>query len=72
MIDGRYQRQGYGREALKLVIERIRQRPGAHTLILSYEPDNEGAAALYASVGFRPTGHMHGGEIEALLDLKRV
>jgi diamine N-acetyltransferase len=55
---------------MKLVIERIRQRPGAHTVTLSYEPTNDGAAALYASVGFRPTGHMHGDEIETLLDLK--
>jgi diamine N-acetyltransferase len=70
MIDGRYQRQGYGRAALLLVIERIRQRPGAHRIQLSYEPTNEGAAALYASVGFQPTGHMHGSEIEAGLELQ--
>ena len=70
MIDGRYQRKGYGRAALLSVIDRVRQRPGAHTLGLSYEPNNDGAAALYASVGFRLTGQMHGGEVEAKLDLR--
>jgi diamine N-acetyltransferase len=69
MIDGRYQRRGYGRAALALVIERIRQRPDAHAIILSYDPNNSGAAALYASLGFRLTGNMHHEEIEARLDL---
>ena len=69
MIDGRYQRKGYGRAALLSVIEQIRQRPDAHTLALSYEPENTVAAALYASVGFQLTGQMHGGEVEAKLDL---
>jgi diamine N-acetyltransferase len=69
MVDGKYQRQGYGRAAMLALIERVRQRPGAHTLSLSYDPTNEGAAAFYASIGFRPTGHMHGEEIEVVLDL---
>jgi diamine N-acetyltransferase len=69
MIDGRYQRRGYGRAALQLVIEGIRQRPGARSVSLSYDPANDGAAALYASVGFRLTGQMHFEEIEARLEL---
>lgn len=70
MIDGRYQRKGYGRAAMLSVIDRVRQRPGSHTLALSYEPNNDRAAALYASVGFRLTGQMHDGEVEAKLDLR--
>jgi RimJ/RimL family protein N-acetyltransferase len=69
MVDGRYQGKGYGRAALEQVIANIRQRPGAHTIHLSYEPDNKGAAALYAALGFRPTGQMHGSEIEVSLAL---
>jgi diamine N-acetyltransferase len=69
MVDGRYQGKGYGRAALEQVITNIRQRPGAHTIHLSYEPENKGAAALYAALGFRPTGQMHGSEIEVSLDL---
>jgi diamine N-acetyltransferase len=70
MVDGRYQGKGYGRAALEQAIANLRQRPGARTIKLSYEPDNEGAAALYAKLGFRPTGQMHGSEIEVSLDLE--
>ncbi len=69
MIDGRYQRQGYGRAALMQVIERCRQRPSTRAIHLSYEPANTGAAALYASLGFRPTGRVFDGEVETWLDL---
>ncbi len=72
MIDGNYQGRGYGRKALAQVIARIRQRPGAHTLQLSYDPNNLVAAALYASQGFRLTGKMVDEEIEAELDLRVV
>jgi diamine N-acetyltransferase len=69
MVDAQHQRQGYGRAALGQVIERCRQRPGVRAVHLSYDPDNTGAAALYASLGFRPTGQILGGEVETWLDL---
>jgi diamine N-acetyltransferase len=69
MVDGRYQRRGYGRAALKRVIEMVRGEAGSHALVLSYEPENHGAAALYAGLGFVPTGRVVGGEVEARLDL---
>jgi diamine N-acetyltransferase len=69
MVDGRYQRQGYGRAGLAQLIERIRQRPNARAIHLSYEPDNSAAAALYACLGFRPTGRFIDGEMEMWLDL---
>jgi diamine N-acetyltransferase len=69
MVDGRYQRQGYGREALVQVIERIRQRPQARAIHLSYEPSNLAAAALYTGLGFRPTGRLIDDEVEVWLDL---
>lgn len=69
MIDERYQGKGYGRAALAQVIEQVRQRPGTYAISLSYEPENARAAAVYASLGFKPTGHMHGGELEVRLAL---
>jgi diamine N-acetyltransferase len=70
MIEKSHQRKGYGRAAMIQVIERIRQRPGAHTIELSYDPHNLAAAALYASVGFKPTGRVFYEEIVAELDLQ--
>jgi diamine N-acetyltransferase len=69
MVDANHQRQGYGRAALMQVIERSRQRPGTRAVHLSYEPTNAVAAALYASLGFRPTGRILDGEVETWLDL---
>jgi diamine N-acetyltransferase len=69
MIDREHQRRGYGRAALMLALEHIRAEPGAFAVQLSYEPDNTVAAALYATAGFRPTGRVLDGEVEAWLDL---
>ena len=54
MIDRRYQRRGYGREALELALDLMRTEPygPAEYAILSYEPSNEVGRKLYASLGF--------------------
>ena len=55
-IDARYQRNGYGREALARLIEQAQQSPHCHTLHLTVHPENVVAQQLYASMGFHPTG----------------
>ena len=54
MIDKKYQGKGYGREAMKQVIELIKTYPAGKTdyCWLSYEPENEIARKLYLSLGF--------------------
>ena len=71
MIDERYQGKGYGREAMKLILDYIGGEPcgPAEYCWLSYEPENEGAKALYASFGFRETGEFDGDEAIAVLEL---
>ena len=71
MIDKRYQNRGYGREAIALALDFIRTWPcgKAEYVSLSYEPDNEVAAKLYHSFGFRENGEMDGDEIVAVLKL---
>ena len=71
MIDKRYQGRGYGKEALKLAIDFIRTWPcgKAEYCWISYEPENEVAKKLYASLGFEETGEMCGDEIVAVLKL---
>ena len=71
MIDKRYQKRGYGREAIKLALNYIRTWPcgKAEYCWLSYEPDNDVARQLYRSHGFEETGEMDGDEIVAVLKL---
>ena len=62
MIDARFQRRGWGRSAMLALMERIQhERPGP--MRISYEPDNQAAEALYASLGFVPTGEVLEGEL---------
>ncbi|WP_376748016.1 GNAT family N-acetyltransferase [Lysinibacillus boronitolerans] len=54
MIDERFQGQGNGKYAMKLIIEDIRSRNDCTDVIwLGYQPENELARRLYASVGFK-------------------
>ena len=54
MIDRRYQGMGYGKEAMKLIIDYIKTFPcgKADCCWLSYEEENEVARKLYLSLGF--------------------
>ena len=71
MIDKRYQKRGYGREAIRLALDFIRTWPcgKAEYCARSYEPENEVAAKLYRSFGFVENGEMDGDEIVAVLKL---
>ena len=51
MVDRRFQRRGIGREALRIVIERL-QLQGYETIYLSCRPDNTAARHLFDSLGF--------------------
>lgn len=62
MIDKRYQRKGFGRKALEMLMDRVRKE-GAKTLSLSYVPHNKEGEKLYHSMGFRPTGETLGEQI---------
>ena len=55
MIDKKYQKRGYGKEAIKLALDFIRTFPcgEAEYCVLSYEPKNEVAKKLYESFGFK-------------------
>lgn len=71
MIDRRYQKRGYGREAIRLALDFIRTWPcgRAEYCEVSYEPENDVAARLYRSFGFVENGEMDGDEIVAILKL---
>ncbi len=71
MIDKKYQRRGFGKEALKLALEFVRTFPcgKAEYCSLSYEPENVVAREMYHKFGFVENGEMDGDEIVAVLKL---
>ena len=70
MVDFRHQGRGYGKEAIRLLIERARSRPGCNRVTLSHVPSNAAVASLYERFGFRHTGVVdEDGEVEMRLDL---
>lgn len=71
MIDKRYQKQGFGRETVRLALEFVRTMPHgqAEACVTSYNPENEVAKKLYASFGFVENGEMVEDEIVAVLKL---
>lgn len=70
MVDFRHQGRGYGKEAIRLLIERARARPGCNRVTLSHVPSNAAVARLYERFGFRHTGVVDDdGEVEMRLDL---
>ena len=71
MIDKRYQKKGFGREAVRLALEFIKTWPHgkAEICFTSYNPENEVAKNLYASFGFEENGDVFEDEIIAVLKL---
>ena len=70
MVDEKHQGRGYGRAGMEKVVEVFRADERVHAVGISYEPDNEGARRLYASLGFVETGRIVDEETEAVLKLK--
>ena len=62
MIDARQQGKGYGRAALRLVVEHARSRPAQPTLRTSCVPGPHSPIAFYEKFGFRRTGEVDDGE----------
>jgi diamine N-acetyltransferase len=70
MVDERFQGQGYGRVAMNILLDRIRAESRIFEVGISYEPENEVARKLYASLGFVEPGEMLGDETLAILQLR--
>lgn len=63
MVAEAHQRKGYGRAAMEEVIRILKAKPECRRIRTSYVPDNDHAAALYHSLGFRDRGERDQGEI---------
>ncbi len=62
-IDRNYQRRGYGEEAARQVIERMKAEHRYRRILLCYIEGNEAATSLYRKLGFVHTGERDGNEI---------
>jgi len=70
-IDRHYQGRGYGKEALDLLLQFIRNHhPHCQALHLTVHPENAHAQHLYTSAGFQPTGALFSGEPVYRLSLR--
>ena len=69
MIDERYQKMGFGKQAMKLLVTEVRIRPKATELLVGYVPDEDGPGLFYHKLGFKPTGDMEGIEEIARFEL---
>ena len=71
MIDRRYQGMGYGKQAVRLCLDYIRQEPfgPGNIVLLTCHEENTTAVSLYKSLGFQETGNRDETEIEMKLTL---
>ena len=69
MVDVKFQGMGYGRFGMQNMIETFRADERIRGVGISYEPENEVARKLYASLGFVETGEKLGNEVLAVLKL---
>ena len=73
LIDARWQGQGLGRAALRLLLHRLRREYGARDVYLSVVEGNAAAARLYESVGFVRTQEKDtGGETVYVLRAEKL
>ena len=70
MVDEKFQGKGYGRFGMNWILDRYRSDARIKSIAISYEPHNETARKLYASLGFVETGEMVEGEALAVLNLR--
>ncbi|MFS0862756.1 GNAT family N-acetyltransferase [Fredinandcohnia sp. 179-A 10B2 NHS] len=68
MIDVHYQGKGYGKQAMREVINLLSRNEDCEYIRLSIEPENISALRFYESLGFVNTGEMLEGE-EVILEL---
>jgi len=70
MVDEKYQGRGYGRAAMESMLATFRADECVNVVCITYEPENDPARKLYASLGFVETGDFMENEVVALLRLR--
>ncbi|MWV44320.1 GNAT family N-acetyltransferase [Paenibacillus sp. HJL G12] len=63
MIDSKHQSKGYGKVAMEMLIERIKEDIQHRVIYISFEPENAWAKHLYEKLGFEEDGRVIDGEV---------
>lgn len=71
MLAGPYQKMGFGRKALDIVCDMVREQ-GAKELIVSCHPGPDGPENFYRKLGFVPNGKWYDGELGMVLKLEET
>ena len=71
MIDKKHQNKGYGKEAMRAVLDYIKSNPVFDVIHLSVVPENYIAVKLYEDFDFKNTGEMDDDEMIMVLELKK-
>ena len=69
MVDARFQGRGFGREALRQVLELMAREGRYGSVELCYKKENADTRDFYLAAGFLPTGDEDGDEVVLSLDL---
>lgn len=56
MLGHKYQGMGYGKAALKAILDEMEHMYGCEEIYLTTAPTNEAAIRVYEKIGFKPTG----------------
>ncbi len=74
MIDKRYQGRGYGKEAMKLILDYVKTGPcrKAQYAWICYAPENTVARRLYASLGFEEVAEAYSAEDDEILAVLKL
>ena len=62
MIDWKHQGKGFGRHAIELIINHVKNRPKATELLTSVLQEKGGPQGFYEKIGFELTGEYEEGE----------
>ena len=54
MIDFHYQNKGYGTQAIKMVLDEMKERFGCREIYISTDPENVAGIHVYEKLGFVP------------------
>ncbi|MEE6450868.1 GNAT family N-acetyltransferase [Gottfriedia acidiceleris] len=63
MIDYHFQGNGFGKEALPLIVEEMKKEYKCTEILICFQPDNIKAKNLYKNFGFKNTGKIIKGNV---------
>ena len=72
MLAAPYQGRGFGRQAIALLLDYVRTRPGARELLTSCGEGEGSPEGFYTRLGFQRTGEVEGDEVVLQLPLETV